>query len=245
MRLTVLGVHSPFPPTAGGACPGYLIEQDGVSILLDCGSGVIQRLRQMAPVPRLAAVVLSHLHGDHMSDVLVLKYLADAYGGAYGWPQPLPVHAPATPAGEFSALSFRQATLAQAIDPARVLEIGPFRLRFRRTVHPVETYAVRIEAAGRALTYSADTAYDDGVVALATGSDVLLCEATFLSAQAPHPNLVHMTAEDAARAAAAAGVGRLILTHFLEENPRSEIEREAAGRFTPVTLAREGQVYDI
>lgn len=245
MRLTVLGVHSPFPPVASGSCPGYLVEQDGTSILLDCGSGVIQRLRQLRPVPRLGAVVVSHLHGDHMSDVLVLKYLADAYGPAYGWPEPLPVYAPPTPAGEFASLSFRQATIAHAIDASRPLAIGPFRLFFRRTVHPVETYAVRIEAGGRTFTYSADTAYDDGVVALAAGSDLFLCEATFRTDQAPHPNTVHMTARDAGRAAAQAGVRRLLLTHFLEENSLAGLEQEAKELFAAVTLAREGETYNI
>ncbi len=245
MRLTVLGVYSPFPPAGTGSCPGYLVEHEGTSLLLDCGSGVVKGLRKLQPVPRLAGVVISHLHGDHMSDLLVLKYLADAHGPAYGWRLPLPVYAPPTPAGEFSALSFRQATLAHGVDAGQQLEIGPFHLRFRRTVHPIETYAVRIEAGGRTLTYSADTAYDEGVVALAADSDLFLCEATFRTGQAPYPNLVHMTAADAGRAAAKAGAKRLLLTHFSEENSLTELEQEAESVFSAVALAREGETYEI
>ena len=75
MRLTILGNNGPFP-APGGACSGYLVESDSgeTRILLDCGTGVLAHLTQLTPDIHLDAVVLSHLHYDHMSDMLPMHY---------------------------------------------------------------------------------------------------------------------------------------------------------------------------
>ncbi|MDR7428280.1 MAG: MBL fold metallo-hydrolase, partial [Armatimonadota bacterium] len=72
MRLTVLGRWSPYPP-AGGACPGYLVEAAGQRLLLDCGTGTLANLQSIASIFELTAVVITHLHPDHVLDVFVLK----------------------------------------------------------------------------------------------------------------------------------------------------------------------------
>src|SRR5947208_3351344 len=64
MRLTVLG-KSPSWQDAGGACSGYMIEEDGVCVVVDCGNGVFSKLRRFRDYTRVDAVVISHLHADH------------------------------------------------------------------------------------------------------------------------------------------------------------------------------------
>src|SRR3954452_4462060 len=73
MRLTVLG-KSPSWQDAGGACSGYLIEEDGASVLLDCGNGVFSKLRRYRDYTTIDAVVLSHLHADHFLDLVPFSY---------------------------------------------------------------------------------------------------------------------------------------------------------------------------
>ena len=75
MRLTILGNNGPYP-APGGACSGYLLESDSgrTSLLLDCGPGVLAQLTQRVAVEDLDAIALSHLHYDHMSDMLPLHY---------------------------------------------------------------------------------------------------------------------------------------------------------------------------
>src|SRR5688572_4233162 len=68
MRVTVLG-KSPSYTDAGGACSGYLVEEDDVRVLLDCGNGVFGKMRKFVDYVDVDAVVLSHLHADHFLDL--------------------------------------------------------------------------------------------------------------------------------------------------------------------------------
>ena len=67
MQLIVLGTDGPYPG-ASKACSGYLLSYGNTKILLDCGSGVLARLQCHQDLNQLSAVVLSHLHYDHISD---------------------------------------------------------------------------------------------------------------------------------------------------------------------------------
>ncbi len=74
MQLTVLG-KSPSWQDAGGACSGYLIEQDGFA----AAAGLRQRrvlpsCARFATTSTFAAVVISHLHADHLLDLVPFSY---------------------------------------------------------------------------------------------------------------------------------------------------------------------------
>ncbi len=73
MRLTVLG-KSPSWQDADGACSGYLLEEDGSTVLLDCGNGVFSKLRRYRDYTKVDAVVISHLHADHFLDLVPFSY---------------------------------------------------------------------------------------------------------------------------------------------------------------------------
>ena len=70
VRLTVIG-SSPAWPNPGGACSGYVV--DG-RLLLDCGPGVLAKLRQHEASPRswpsIEAIAITHLHLDHWGDLI-------------------------------------------------------------------------------------------------------------------------------------------------------------------------------
>src|SRR3954471_17724403 len=69
VRITVLG-KSPAWQDADGACSGYLVEAGGLRVLLDCGPGVFAKLRRFVDYTRVDAVVISHLHADHVLDLV-------------------------------------------------------------------------------------------------------------------------------------------------------------------------------
>lgn len=219
MQLTVLGRYSPFPPP-GGACPGYLLQSGDASLLLECGSGVVARLQNAVEFEKLEYLILSHLHGDHCSDVHVLRYAADSDLRGRDHPTPIEVYAPPEPPEEFARLDYKGALRAHPIAGGDQLQLGPFTVRFATTDHPLPCCAVRVTADDRALAYTADTAYSREVVEIARGADLLLAEASLEESQAGFRG--HMTASEAGTMAREAGVKRLLLTHFW---PRADIER--------------------
>src|ERR687893_1970749 len=148
MRLTVLG-KSPSWQDVCGACSGYLVEDGDTALLVDCGNGVFSKLRMFRDYTEVDAVVLSHLHADHFLDLVPYSY-ALTYAPRQ---QPVPVDRwPGTdqparpelhvPPGGRDA--FRRVVGAwgneDLIEKAfeieeyaadSVLEVGPFRFRFR------------------------------------------------------------------------------------------------------------------
>lgn len=72
MKLTILGTGSPLP-IPNRAQTGFLLEKDGCLLLVDCGSGVYNRLQLLSiDWERLDTVLLTHHHLDHMSDLLTI-----------------------------------------------------------------------------------------------------------------------------------------------------------------------------
>ena len=78
MQLTVIGC-SPAWPNAGGAQSGYLVEGEG-RLLLDCGPGVLARMRERdGGWPQVDAVAITHFHLDHWGDLVPW-----VFGAAFG-----------------------------------------------------------------------------------------------------------------------------------------------------------------
>lgn len=243
MKLTVLGRYGPYP-AAGGACSGYLLEEDGFPVLIDCGNGVLSRLQEHLKPWALEAVLLSHLHFDHIADLMVLRYALDYARARDLRTHPLPLGALPEPAAEFDRLLYKGLFKKVPLGAGERLAVGPFNFSFIETIHSVPCLAMRIETEQGVLVYAVDTEYFDGLVDFAAGADILLTEASFLEKDTRSP-VNHLTAADAARLASRAGVKRLLLTHFHpERRPAASLE-EAREYFAAAELAREGQSYPI
>jgi ribonuclease BN (tRNA processing enzyme) len=264
MRLTVLG-KSPSWQDAGGACSGYLVEDDQTSLLLDCGNGVFSKLRQRLDYTEVDAVVISHLHADHILDLVPYAY-ALTYAPRQ---QPVPVppwpgtDSPARPrliAPPGAAETFRRIVGAwgneDLIDNAFKIEeytgespppVGGFSPRFGEVPHFTETFAVEItstEGGGR-LTFGADCRPGPELVDFARGTDLLLVEATL-----PRPERTgirgHLTPGEAGEHGRQAGAKRVVITHISDELDQVWARKQASDAFgAPVDVAREGAVYQL
>ncbi|KPC81320.1 MULTISPECIES: MBL fold metallo-hydrolase [Streptomyces] len=250
MKLTVVGCSGSFP-SAGSACSSYLVEADGFRLLLDMGNGALGELQRHIGLYDLDAIFLSHLHADHCIDMcayFVVRY----YRFDGGRPASIPVYGPEgteqrlttahadTPSDHAMGEVFDFHTLKSGS-----FEIGPFSVRTEKLRHPVDTFGIRIEHDGRTLTYSGDTGTCDALTELAEGSDLFLCEASFVHGKEDIPDL-HLNGREAGEYAARAGAGRLVLTHI---PPWTDAERNLADAREvydgPVELAVPGAVYEI
>ncbi len=241
LALTVLGCSGTHPGPQR-MCSSYLVEHDGYRLLVDCGNGSLSNLTRRCDVADVDAVVLSHLHPDHFADLYGLYYALRFHrDGARAVPVYAPAGAPAFIGRLLDDLDTFTATCrftpAQAGD---VLRLGPLTVRLFAAAHPVDTLALRIEAAGTVLAYSADSAPTPALSDAARDADLFLCDATWLERQRPLPSAVHMTAEEAGRQAGDAGAKRLVLTHLWPTNDPAESAAEAARAYVgAVTVAAD------
>lgn len=242
----LLGVKGGPALNPGGSTPtATLLRLGGFTILVDCGVGCARALtRAGAALPDLDLICVTHLHSDHYLDLGPLLHTA----WTAGLKRPIPVLGPPrldaywrhfleamrfdvetriadegrpdpAPLAAFAALAEGEAFAAPGL-----------RVTALRNVHPpiAESYALRIEAGGRAVVCSGDTAFHPPLAGFAAGADLLIHEAMLaegverLVARVgmgdrlrAHLHASHTTAEDAGRIARDAGVGALALNHLV------------------------------
>ncbi|RJX27608.1 MAG: MBL fold metallo-hydrolase [Dethiobacter sp.] len=245
MKLIVLGSYGPFPP-AGGTCSGYLLEHEGFYVLLDCGNGVLSRMQEFITVSKLGAVIVSHLHSDHISDLFILRYALQMEMEQGSRNTPLLVIAPEEPHEEFLRLSYKNVYRIEPIIEDKIIDVGPFRFSFKRTIHAVPCFAIAVYLGEfKKLVYSADTEFFPEFVPFACNAPLLLCESNFLTEDLLKGSKNHLSAFQAASLAREAGVQRLLLTHLPPFRNKINYLEEASSIFGAVTVAEEGKVYDI
>jgi ribonuclease BN (tRNA processing enzyme) len=251
MDVTVLG-GSAAGASPGQGCSGYLVEQGATQIVLDLGPGTFPELRLHLDYRKLDAVVLSHLHLDHMLDVFAMRYALAYNPIAALAPMPLWVppggrqfldDAARVFAGEAGADSFYDDFVIREYDPDETIQIGSLALSFRRTVHYVPCWAIRVSTGREGdLFYSADTGPSADLLPLASGASAVIAEGTSRPDTAePFTTRGHLTPEEAGVLARDAGAQVLMLTHLWAENDPFEALREAEAAFGgPVILATHG-----
>lgn len=245
VNITVLGNNGPYP-AAGGACSGYLIRDGATNLLIDCGSGVISNLQKFVNLEDINAIILTHLHSDHISDMLVLKYAVQIKNmrGTFD-KAPVNVYLSPEPAEVFAGLKAEGIYDLKPVDENAILSIGDLKIKFKRMKHPYLCYAVSIESKGRRFVFSGDTSMCDEIVEFAKGSDLLMLDSGLLSREKKNNNAVHLTAEECGIIAKQSGAKRLLLTHFWPEHDKNELLGEARRNFEAVELAELLATYEI
>ena len=235
MILKILGNNGPYP-AFGGACSGYLLESDSgdTRVLIDCGTGVLNRLMDEGGPAALDAVLLSHLHYDHMSDMLPMQYALQFNPR----PKPLPVYAPDAPEAVYALLK------APCFDlwPAKDVTIGEMRVSFTPARHPVPTNAIAVECDGRRFVFTGDSNQDALVELFCEGADLLLADCG-LSAVDHSFTAPHYSARMCGELAKNTRAKRLLLTHLNPKYDPEALLAEAREAFPAAELAELGETY--
>ena len=255
-RLVLLGTAGGPTPKAKSAAPAQAIVVGDRIYLVDCGDGVARQLAlAQLPIRQLRAVFITHQHSDHNAGYGPLFLLGWAAGlsnrvDVYGPPPLVEMTDRLLEAYRYD-IELRmadegRAPLAPIVRPHELTAPGEVfrddRVRVTAALNdhpPIRySYAYRFDTADRSIVISGDTRYSDNVVALARGADVLVHEVvsrTFWERpNAPQPPGVvkhilgsHTDAPDVGRVASAAGVGTLVLSHFVPtEGPNAPSDEE-------------------
>ncbi len=243
LLVTLLGTGSPLPdPDRAG--PSTLVSAGVSHYLVDAGRGVLMRLAAAGvAVPQLSAVLLTHLHSDHLtdlSDVITTRWVT---GFA---PAPLPI---VGPPGTVEMVGHLMAALGPDIGyrmahhrdltapPAiEVLEVEDGDVAVagdaviscaptdHKPVHP--SIGFRFDHAGRSVVVAGDTVPCPGLDRLCAGAGALVHTAIRkdIITAIGVPRLVdtldyHSSVEEAAQTAARNGVRTLVLTHHVPRFP--------------------------
>lgn len=241
MRLTVLG-GSGASPNAGAGCSGYLVETATSRIVLDLGPGTLAELRRHTDFRHLDGIVISHLHVDHVLDLLALRH-ALAYNPISA-PAPIAVWLP--PGGiEFLARAtapwdesdepgrFAATIDVAEYDPNQEITVGDTTISFAPAVHYVPAWAMRIASDGAAdLGYTADTGPAAELAPFFSGVGVLVAGTGLLEPSAePFAKRGLLTATEAGELGRSADARTLILTHLWQELGFDRYRAVAASAF--------------
>lgn len=222
------------------------VESGGRTLVVDCGGDVVQRMLVSGLGPdSIDAMVVTHEHADHVSGFpLFIEKIWLA-----GRRRPIPVLGiePAIAQARRAWESFDTATWKdvpeiqwRAFDHhpgAEVLRDERWTVTAAPGIHSVPVVGLRVEAEGRVLAYSCDTEKSAEITKMSRGAHVLVHEATGAFA-------AHTSNEDAARVAAEAGAGRLLLVH-LPPGVRDADLAEARTIFPNTEFGEDGGRYEI
>jgi len=243
IEIVLLGTGSPLPD-AERAGPATLVRAGGVDLLIDAGRGVLMRAAALGVgAGQFGAVLLTHLHSDHitdLNDVVTSRWITSFESS------PLPIVGPPQTAEVVDAMlaalspdvGYRLAhhadlTWEPPVDVTEVMD-GPAFARGAVTVtagptdhRPVEpSIGFRIEHEGTVVVVAGDTVPCESLDRLCDGADALVHTAIRkdVIAQLPVPRLqgvmdYHSSVEEAAQTASRAGVGTLVLTHYVPAFP--------------------------
>jgi ribonuclease BN (tRNA processing enzyme) len=245
MKITILGNCGPYP-RAGGACSGYLLEDEGFKILIDCGNGVLSRLlEKIGSLNEIDAIILSHLHSDHMSDIMVMRYAIGINQGKGKINKSIPLYAPNDPLDVYQKMQFKNAFILNELNKGSILTFGDMKITFELMSHPVRTYAVIVEKNGKKFVYTSDTRYCNGLRSISREADLLLCECNLLDKDLTK-DVYHLSARQVGELATSTGVKKLLLTHIWPEYDLEEVVNEVKRSFLgDVEIAMEYKTYNI
>lgn len=236
--LDILGYCGGFP-VKGAAASSYLIRTDQANILMDCGSGSTLKLSQIQDLHEIDAVILSHLHNDHMADLMTLNH-GLSVGQRRGLIEtPIPVYSPQAPKEIFASLQSRHLD-HKLLQAGQEVNLAGLTLSSYPVRHTVPCSAIKLTYQGKTLVYSGDSEYFPELADFVQGADIFICEATVYEAGNHTSGLGHMDGLEAGKLAQAGQVGQLILTHLPSDGYHQEIRAQAQSQFEgPVSLASE------
>lgn len=247
MELVILGSGTAIPHPRRGASGHALIASAGDVLLLECGPGSTRRWPSFGiTFERVRGIVCTHHHVDHCGDLAAVMFGRNVL-------EP-PARTPLAmigPVGHRGLLSGIELLYGGAVgDPDGLREtvemrdgdrvtVGPFEIEARQVLHVPGALGVRVRCGGRTLAFSGDSGPCPSLVELCRGADLAMLECSYPASRA---STKHLSTRTAAEVARAAGVRRLVLTHFYPACDEVDVEAEvrAGGYAGELVLATDG-----
>lgn len=192
MKVKVIGEYGRYAPAEKATSCYLLMTDSGKNIVIDLGAGSVSGLQKYIDLTDIDCVIITHLHFDHCSDLGVLSY-ALAYLGA----KKIKVYMPAESAAMREVFAAKNFDISVIEDDFHFC-VDNINFTFVKSPHPVETYAVKIEANGKKLVYTSDCSRDIALKNNVAGADIVIGDACILDAD-HNQNLPHVSVKQLAK----------------------------------------------
>ena len=244
MKLTILGSGTNLHPTRAATC--LYVETD-IRFLIDFGPRSLANLLR-TPINRheINLLFLTHLHADHLAEMVPFLFDAVFYSRHQGRRKDLVIYGPKGTARFVHRLlktfpGFSKARFQITIDELgnKPVLLGKTVIFPQRVTHVPDLVCLgyRIEHQGRSMVYSGDSELCPALIDLCRDVDVAVLDCSFPNQK---PGKGHMTPAEAGRVARQAGVKKLILTHFYPVAERYDLLGQCAKMFNgKVRLAED------
>ncbi|NIR49457.1 ribonuclease Z, partial [candidate division KSB1 bacterium] len=190
---------------------GYVLNLKDETFLLDGGTGTVKKcLEADISYKEIDKIFYTHLHPDHTIDLVPFLF-ATKHTPDFIRTKPLEIYGPVGFRDFYEKFTSLYGTGITDVDyDITVRELDDIRKTFDNWSletglmrHAHNAIGYRFESEGKALVYSGDTDYCEGIVRLAQNADVLILECSF-----PDDMKVggHLTPSEAGRIATEANV---------------------------------------
>ena len=248
MKLIILGSGTCVPSLKRNA-PGYYLEAEGCQILVDCGSGTLLQLEKAGRSYRdIDAVFITHRHPDHYADLMPLIHALLATPNL-NRERDLYIFCPEGfkeyyEVSVASVLGHPKEFSVRTVEVQDKFDFGPFNIITAKTIHSSDSIAYRFECGGKAVVFTGDADYDQGIIALAQNSDLLIADCSFPESMKAKG---HLSAKECGLVAKKAGVKKLVLSHLYPAgSPDTDRVRESGEAFDgEIVLAEDLMAIDI
>ena len=220
MKVTLLGTGTSTPDPKRVQA-GILIELQHNRILFDIGPGTYYRMNQLGfDLGTISSIFITHFHVDHCSDFVMLCQSLwlrghDKQLNVYG-PPFIETWWRGIFETSYPYANNRFPLKSNVLHENKAVDIQEGTVINVPTRHStIDTRALRIEAEGKSIVYSADTAPCSEIINLARGADLLIHECNWLDGT--HPEGIHTSPSQLAEIVEEAQPKTVVLTHVTPE----------------------------
>ena len=221
-----------------------MLEHDGKNIIIELGCGALSKVLEKLNIEDIDAVFLSHLHADHMGDMLTLRYALKASQVSGDIDGPLSVYLPAKPKAEADMLASNPLMDARFIEDGMSTQLFGLDISFAFMPHPYPSYAMRFTADDKTFVYSGDTKENDRLAPFAKGADLFLMEAALLEKDV-HSASAHLSAVEAGKIGKQSGAKRMLITHLFPKYDPEDVLEEVRLSYKDAQLIEENKTYEV
>lgn len=185
MEFIPIGVYGRFA-SVNGATNCHLIKGDNFNAVIDMGSGAFRELQKVIDATEINALILTHLHYDHIADALVYQYYLENKQA-----KQVDLFLPSFPSNInelFTSYKFKKADIENIGNMP--IDIKSFRVKHAKNT---DSYMLKIKGDNSTLLYTSDFCDVDEYARIVKGADIVVAEACVadkeLNKNSPHASI--------------------------------------------------------